>query len=166
MKKIYLLFIIVFSFIIYNKNVLAFDNIEYNLVSINDTTSVKAETFSADFLDICDKDENPEILSVFRLLGVALIIVKIVVPILLIVYGMLDLSNAVIASKDDAIKISSIKLGKRIVLGLLVFLTPSIILGLFDMIDGLDSEDSSFKPCLNCLLDPNGDCPKDISFTK
>ena len=135
---------------------------------LEDWTNIKVEGDGIDssFLKICDKNQNPEILAVFRLAGILLMIVKIVVPLLLILFGMIDLSKAVIDSKDDAIKTSTIKFGKRVALGLIIFFVPSIISGLFTILTDYSSFIKEFEPCMNCILNPNGDdCPK-TSFTK
>ena len=42
--------------------------------------------------------------NIWQLIGYVLLVFKIVIPILLIVFGMLDLGKAVVASKDDEIK--------------------------------------------------------------
>ena len=42
--------------------------------------------------------------NVWQTVGIVLMVFKIVIPILLIIFGMIDLGKAVIASKDDEIK--------------------------------------------------------------
>ena len=42
--------------------------------------------------------------NIWQVVGYVLLAFKIVIPILLIIFGMLDLGKAVIASKDDEIK--------------------------------------------------------------
>ena len=131
-----------------------------------ETTNVNGDGIDSNFLKICDKNENPEILAVFRLAGILLMIVKIVVPLLLILFGMIDLSKAVIDSKDDAIKTNAIKFGKRIVIGLIIFFVPYIVGALFTILTDYSSFIKEFEPCMNCILNPNGnDCPK-TSFVK
>ena len=42
--------------------------------------------------------------NIWQIVGYVLLIFKIVIPILLIIFGILDLGKAVIASKEDEIK--------------------------------------------------------------
>ena len=104
-------------------------------------------------MDVCNFNENPTIGNLFKLGAIVIMIVKIVVPIILIIFGMIDMSKAVIDSKEDAILKSAITFGKRSVLAILVFLTPNIILALFNMLDRWDSQTNEFSPCINCLFD-------------
>ena len=89
-------------------------------------------------------------------------VVKIIVPLLLIVLGMLDMANAVVNKEDTALKASGIKFGKRIVLGILVFFVPSIIEWTFEFVDGFDNVRSEFANCISCLTSPNdkSKCPE------
>ena len=48
-------------------------------------------------------------------------IIQIVVPILLIVFGMLDLAKAVIASKEDEIKKAQMTFVKRLIAAVIAF---------------------------------------------
>jgi len=49
--------------------------------------------------------------SVWKLVGNILGVFKIVIPILVIIFGMIDLGKAVVASKDDEIKKAAKSLG-------------------------------------------------------
>ncbi|MBR1416385.1 MAG: hypothetical protein IJ572_01015 [Bacilli bacterium] len=115
------------------------------------------------FLQICNPQENPRIVAAFKLGGILITIAKIIVPIILIVMGMLDISKAVADNKDGALKKSFITFAQRSVAGILVFFAPSIILGLFKVIDGFDDVESKYETCIVCLTDP-GQCPN-VNFT-
>lgn len=65
--------------------------------------------------------------DLFGLLGLFITIFKIVIPILLIIFGMLDMGKAVTAGKDDEIKKSALTFLRRIVAAVLVFFIPSIV---------------------------------------
>lgn len=54
-------------------------------------------------------------------------IVRIAVPILIIVLGMVDFAKAVIASKEDAMKKAQITFIKRLIIGVAVFFVPVLI---------------------------------------
>lgn len=69
-------------------------------------------------------DETSEL---FGLLGIAITVIKIVIPIILIILGMLDMGKAVTAGKDDEIKKSALTFLRRAVAAVLVFFIPSIV---------------------------------------
>lgn len=68
-------------------------------------------------VDICTKDYLP----VWNIVGLIVSIIKIGVPIVLILYGMIDLSKAVIANKEDEVKKATKLLGKRFLYAVGVF---------------------------------------------
>lgn len=82
------------------------------------------------FLDICN-DLSP----IINLVKHGLIpIVQIGVPILLIVFGTLDLGKAVIASKEDEVKKAQGMLIKRAIYAVAVFFVTTIVILLFNII--------------------------------
>ena len=119
----------------------------------------------ADAFSLCDAETNPQIMAAFKFGGIILLIVKILVPIILIVLGMIDMGKAVVDDKDDAIKKNAIIFAKRIGAGILVFIAPSLLLIIFDSIDAIDNVNSAFKNCVDCLLDTSK-CPDNISLIK
>lgn len=87
----------------------------------------------------------------FMILGVIINIVKIVVPLILIITGMIAFSKTIISGKTEDMTASISLLAKKIIAGLIVFLIPSVLDFTFDTLIGAD--DSSFTECTNCLLD-------------
>lgn len=75
-------------------------------------------------------------------------IIKIVVPILLIIFGMLDLAKAVIASKEDEIKKAQMIFVKRLIAGALVFFVFVIV----KMLVSFVADDDGIMNCANCFL--------------
>ncbi len=60
--------------------------------------------------------------------------IKILVPIILIVMGVFDFGKAVLASDEKAIKQAQGKFIKRIIIALIIFLLPTIIEILFNIL--------------------------------
>lgn len=87
----------------------------------------------------------------FMILGVIINIVKIVVPLILIITGMIAFSKTIISGKTEDMTASISLLAKKIIAGLIVFLIPSVLDFTFDTLIGADG--SSFTECTNCLLD-------------
>ena len=93
-----------------------------------------------------------------RIVGYAIFAVKIIVPIVLIIYGTIDVSKAVISGADSLQK-NLVQFAKRSIAAILVFMAPGIINGIFNLIiDGYeDSKNSEYQMCFTCLFNPN-DC--------
>ena len=86
-------------------------------------------------------------------------IIKIVIPIILIVLGLLDLGKATIAQKDDEIKKAQMTFIKRIVAAILVFFVVAIvqlIFGLLNKAAGDNGNGTSITSCIDCFI--NGNC--------
>ena len=93
-----------------------------------------------------------------QIVGYAIFVVKIVIPIVLIVYGTIDVTKAVLDAKDGLQK-NLIQFAKRCIAAILIFMAPGIINGIFNMvIDGYEestNNPSEYKDCFTCLFNPN-----------
>lgn len=92
-------------------------------------------------------------------------LIKIVVPILLIVFGMLDLGKAVMAQKEDEIKKGQQTFVKRLIAAILVFLVVFIVqlvIGLVAPDNNGNDDNSNMWNCVNCLINgkDSADCQK------
>ena len=67
------------------------------------------------------------LLEIVRLIVKIVNIVKIIIPIALIGYGLIDLGKAVIASKEDEMKKAQGALIKRIIYAVIVFLIVTLV---------------------------------------
>lgn len=92
--------------------------------------------------------------KIWRLVGKILLVFKIVIPLLVIIFGMIDLGKAVVASKDDEIKKAAKSLGMRALAGVLIFFIPTIVAFVFNMVDSF-SEDTDYQTCADCITKPN-----------
>ncbi len=79
-------------------------------------------------------------------------IIKIVVPILLIIFGMIDLVKAVTAGKEDEIKKAQTVFIRRLVMGILVFFVVVIVQMLVTFVS---NKDRNVANCFRCFI--NGD---------
>ena len=104
---------------------------------INVLTKVTANT-------LCD-DLGP----VLRIVGIAIFIIKVIVPIMLIVVGMLDMAKAVTEKDENKIKDAQHKLIKKAIAAVLVFLIVTIVGVLMNLIGADD-----YKKCTDCITDP------------
>ncbi len=76
-------------------------------------------------------------------------IIKIAVPILLIIFGMLDLGKAVVASKEDEIKKGQQLFIKRAISAVIVFFVIQVVQIIVRFVSG---NDATVANCFNCFI--------------
>ena len=99
--------------------------------------------------------------SAIRILGHLLLIIKIIVPVVIIVLGMIDFGKAVLSSDDKAMTKAVGALTRRIIAGVVIFLAPglvSAILNIFGITGGIEDE-TRFGACTQCILNASDHCP-------
>lgn len=85
--------------------------------------------------------------------------IQIVVPIILVIFGMLDLFKGITAQKEDEIKKGQQMFIKRLISAAIVFFVIAIVKLLISFVAGGDNE--SIMSCANCFLNganSNGTC--------
>ena len=91
--------------------------------------------------------------STFIMIGHIVRIAKILVPILIIGFGMIDLFKAVVGSKDDNIKKSAKSLVMRLIAGVCIFFLPSLVDFVFSLVDGWSNYQTNYQECFKCIWD-------------
>ena len=82
--------------------------------------------------------------NVYKILQKFFKMIYVIVPFLVLVLGMLDLGKAVLSSKEDEMRSARKRFTKRIAMGLLVFIVPTIINILFYVVNfAKDPSDSN-----------------------
>lgn len=96
--------------------------------------------------------------KIAHIISLAILLIQIVVPILLIIWGMLDLGKAVMAQKEDEIKKGQQTFVKRVAAAVIVFFVIVIV----KLVVGLVADDGNIIDCiddvLNCKTVKNGAC--------
>jgi putative Mn2+ efflux pump MntP len=73
---------------------------------------------------VCESDA---LHNIYYLIGVVVAVIRVAVPVILIVMGMVDLVKALTSQDDKQIKSATNLLVKRVVIGIAVFLVPTIV---------------------------------------
>lgn len=97
-------------------------------------------------VDVCKTPEGEQIIGV---LGNILIFIKIAIPIILIIIGMISLIKAMISNEKDAIKKATSSLVKKAGIAVVIFFIPTIVNFIMSMIGQGDNA------CVANLLSPN-----------
>ena len=80
-------------------------------------------------------------------------IIKIAVPIILIIYGMIDLGKAVMQQKEDDIKNAQKLLIKRIIAAVLVFFVVAIVQLVFSLLASAGGADgNAISECISVFI--------------
>lgn len=87
---------------------------------------------------LCGGVEVPD--TLFNLVATIIKIIKIVVPILLIIWGMLDFAKSVVAKKEEDIKKYQKAFISRLISALLVFLVITIVQLAVNLVSGVEKE--------------------------
>lgn len=98
-------------------------------------------------LDVCD---NPNVLTVVKVIKYIIAILRIAVPIILIVMIMVDFMKATSSEKESALKDASTMAVKRTIAAMLVFFIPTFLNLIFDI---AGSDDKGYSVCLNHATD-------------
>lgn len=97
-------------------------------------------------LSICD---NPDILQVMRIVNIVITIIKIAVPILLIIFIMIELISAI----TDEEKLKKVTTGavKKFIAAVLIFLIPTLVQAIVVVTLGNENAADGYKNCLKNL---------------
>ena len=85
-------------------------------------------------MEWCDPRMTPEIESIQSIVSTIILAIQIAIPVLLIIFGMLDLGKAVVASKEDEIKKGQQLFIKRLISAALVFFVIFIVKVLVNLV--------------------------------
>ena len=96
---------------------------------------------------------------VLGLIGWVILVIKIAVPIILIVMGMLNMATAVMEKKDDKIKDAQSNLIKKVIAAVIVFLIVTIVTLIFSTI----MKQTDWQECAECINDPTANTTCEIN---
>lgn len=117
------------------------------------------ETMALDYNNLCSSND---LKNAMKILGYVLQIIRWLIPMLLIIWGMLDFSKAVISNENDAIVNATKTLIRRSIAGIIIYFVPTIILTVLNIIEitnGVELENNTqFGQCTKCLFDPFNSC--------
>lgn len=92
--------------------------------------------------------------EIWQFVGYGLFALKILVPIIIIIFGVIDFAKAAVSNDDSAIKKAGSSLLRRAIVGICIFFVPTIVNVLFDMIENVAGSLDGIKACETCLLTP------------
>lgn len=99
--------------------------------------------------------------EILGLVGWALTIIKIAIPLIIIGLGLMDLGKAAISSKPEEVKKCATSLVWRFVGGIVIFFIPTIVMVVFGFVNKFTESTAQmdFDKCYTCITSPWG-CSK------
>lgn len=112
-----------------------------------------------------------EISPLLQLIGQALNIFKITLPLVLIILGIVDIGKAVISSKSDDVKKNLKNFFKKLAVSVLVFFVPTIVMVVFGFIRGfsniIDNSGIDYSICYECMFNPSSEeCTENVELSE
>ena len=99
------------------------------------------------------------------LVHIIIVLIEIVVPLILIIFGMIDMAKAVMGHDEKEMKEAQGKLIKRFIYAVIVFLIVAIVRLLVGLVGNVnnDAKDgitdaSNISTCLNCFVNGSDNC--------
>ena len=111
------------------------------------TTSGNNDTELVDETGYCTKLKEP-----LQFIGNLVLIFKIVIPIIIILFGMIDFFKAITGAKDEEIKKSARSLLMRVLAGVIIFFIPTIVSTIFSLVSDFAKIEGSFDACQKCVF--------------
>ena len=94
---------------------------------------------------------EPGVMKALRLVGYLILVMKLLVPVIIIVWGTFDIYKAVIDAGAEELKKKAIAFLWRVALALTIFLLPGVI---NTVISSVHDEADDNAMCAACLLEP------------
>ena len=92
-------------------------------------------------LSLCD---NGDVLSVFRIVNIIIMIIKVAVPILLIIVGMVTLMKTIKTGNEDLLAKAKKQLVSNCIAAVIIFLVPTLV----NVIVKTNGVENGYKDCL------------------
>lgn len=87
-----------------------------------------------------------------KFVGYLLYIVKVAIPGLLILFGAIDFAKVVVTSKQDTLSKSAMSFVRRIIIGIVIFLIPTVVNYVFELVG---HGNTSYNECRICVFSPS-----------
>lgn len=89
--------------------------------------------------------------NIWQVVGYLVLIIKIVIPLLLIVLGMVDLGKAVVNNDDKSVSKAVSTLIRRFIAAIIVFFIPTIVNALFSAVGVISKDNTDYMKCVECV---------------
>lgn len=120
---------------------------------------LSSSVFAATNIQGCSLDIDIDV-KIVNAVHMIILVIQIVVPVLLVVFGSIDFLKAVIAQKEDEIKKGQQTFIKRLIAGIIVFFVIAVVKLIISFAAGDDKD--TILQCANCFFNgansTSGEC--------
>lgn len=95
--------------------------------------------------------------AIWQFVGYGLYALKIIIPLIIIIFGIIDFAKATMSGDDKAIKQAASSVFKRLVMGIAIFFIPTIVTVVFNLIENITNGLDAIAVCETCLLNPTSE---------
>ena len=92
-------------------------------------------------------------LRAFKIVGVLIVVIKILVPVGIVLTGIVSLSKAVIEDDESEIKKCASILFSKVIVGVIIFSIPNVVDAVLDLVEKSKITRSDFDHCTKCMVD-------------
>ena len=100
----------------------------------------------------CDEISSSIDIKLPNMVSTIILVIQIAVPIVLVIFGMIDLFKGIIAQKEDEIKKGQQTFIKRLIAAAIVFFVVIIVKLLISFVAGDDEQEKTIMDCANCFI--------------
>lgn len=93
--------------------------------------------------------------EIWKFVGTCVTVLKIVIPVILIVLGVISFGKAVIAADDKEIKTATNSFIKKFIAAVVIFFIPTLVKALFGLVDSFNEVESDANVCITCIASPS-----------
>ena len=97
---------------------------------------------------------QPEVIKAARVLGVFVFVSRMAIPLIIIIWATFDLIKVVNSGKTDDLKKQATKTGYRILIGVFVFIFPTLVKVAFNSLVAFQVVNKEYEKCEKCIFDP------------
>ena len=119
-----------------------------NKVSVNKGSDIITSAYKA-FSNIC---EEKKVKNVVKFIGFLIVIIKILIPLGLIIFGAISFAQAMISGESEDVKKSAIGFLIKFIAAVVIFAIPTILNYIINIIDD-SSANKTYTKCTTCLFD-------------
>lgn len=91
--------------------------------------------------------------AIVGLIRAGVFVIQVIVPLLLIIWGMLDFAKGIIGSDEDKIKAGQKKFIQRLIAAIIVFLIISLVGFIIQLVRGLGGDGNNAGSAWKCAAD-------------
>lgn len=123
----------------------------YHGLTVGEDVSAGDDGDYKELSEICSEDNVKRVMKAVGYLG---LIIKILIPVGLIVFGIINFSKAVISGKDEDTKKAAMGMMWSFIAAIVVFVLPTIINFVVGLIDGAADGINDYDECRVCIFEP------------